>query len=101
MTVIFNKATIFPATEDVYPSVTYLTLHYGKKTLLLKVSPFILYPMPTPPNSPLYPLITSIFGEIEEVWLLASSKFKFTDNEYYYEHEIVMFGVFEQGTKKF
>ena len=101
MTVIFNKATIFPATEDVYPSVTYLTLHYGKKTLLLKVSPFILYPSPTPPNSPPYPLITSIFGEIEEVWHLASSIFKFTDNENGYEWGVVMFGLFEQGTKKF
>jgi len=38
-----NKATFFPAIQDVYPSTSYLSLHYGGETLLLELSLFILY----------------------------------------------------------
>ena len=76
-----NEAAIFPATEDVYPSASYLSLTYGGETLLLPLAPFILYPIPTPPTNPPYPLITSKFSNIfDEAWLPANSKFKFSDN---------------------
>ena len=42
-----NKAALFPAIKEVYPSVCYLSLHYGGETLLLELSPFILYMIPT------------------------------------------------------
>jgi len=44
-----NKATFFPAIQDVYPSDTYISLHYESETLLLKLSVFRLYSLPTEP----------------------------------------------------
>jgi hypothetical protein len=64
----------------VYSSASYLSLHYGGDTLLLKLSPYILYTIPVPPINPLYPLITCKFADVEEGWLSSNSTFKFTDN---------------------
>jgi len=80
VTVSGNKASFFPAIQDVYPSASYLSLHYGGDTLLLKLSPYILYTIPVPPINPPYPLITSKFADVEEGWLSSNSTFKFTDN---------------------
>jgi len=80
VTVSGNKASFFPAIQDVYPSASYLSLHYGGDTLLLKLSPYILYTIPVPPINPPYPLITSKFADVEEGWLSSLSTFKFTDN---------------------
>jgi len=41
-----NKATFFPAFQDVYPSESYLSLHYRGEILLLKLSVFRLYSIP-------------------------------------------------------
>jgi len=49
MVVVGNKATFFPAFQDVYPSASYLSLHYGDETLLLELSVFRLYGKPTIP----------------------------------------------------
>jgi len=43
-----HKATLFPPFQDVYPSDCYLSLHYGGETLLLELSVFRLYSIPTP-----------------------------------------------------
>ena len=75
-----NKAAFFPAIQDVYPSISYLSLHYGGQTNLLKLSPFIQYTIPAPRINPHYPLIKSNFGDFEEVWLPFRSTFKFSDN---------------------
>jgi len=76
-----KRVTIFPGFENFYSSHYYLSMSYGEETKLLKFSVFILYQIPAPPASPAYPPITSTFGDIEEVWLSASSKFKFSDNK--------------------
>ena len=47
-----NKVAFFPAFKDVYPSDCYLSLHYGGETLLLELSPFILYTIPAPTINP-------------------------------------------------
>ena len=96
-----KRATIFPGIENVYPSLSCLSMSYLGETKLLKFDITVLYKIPGPPNSPPYPPITSIFGDIEEIWLSASSKFKFSDNEYGDEKlGVVMFGEFELGTSK-
>ena len=82
MTVTGNKATFFPPIQDVYPSNSYLSLHYGGETLLLEISPFILYTIPAPPINLRYTLITSQFGDFKERWLSSRSTFKFSDNVY-------------------
>ena len=43
-----NKAILFPPFQDVYPSDCYLSLYYGGETLLLELSVFRLYSIPTP-----------------------------------------------------
>ena len=48
VTVTGNKAVLFPALQDVYPSTSYLSLHYRGETLLLELSVFRLYSIPTP-----------------------------------------------------
>jgi hypothetical protein len=95
-----NKAVIFPGIQDVYPSVTYLTLHFGGETHLLIISPFILFAIPTLPSNPKYSPITSKFGGIEEVWLSAQSSFKFSDQFSYLERGEIFFGYFAQEAKK-
>jgi hypothetical protein len=75
-------ATFTPAIQDVYPSASYLSLHYGGETLLLKISPYILYEIPAPRINPDYPLIKTIFADVEEGWLLSGSTFRFSDNLY-------------------
>jgi len=42
-----NKAAFFPAIQDVYPSTSYLSLHFKGETLLLELSVFRLYSRPT------------------------------------------------------
>jgi hypothetical protein len=49
VTVIGNKAAFLPAIEDVYPSASYLSLHYGGETLLLELSVYRFYTIPSPP----------------------------------------------------
>ena len=49
VTVTGNKAAFFPAIKDVYPSKSYLSLYYGGETLLLELSVFRLYGIPTIP----------------------------------------------------
>jgi hypothetical protein len=44
-----NKATIFPVIENVYSSLSYLSMSYGGETKLLKFSIFRLYSRPTLP----------------------------------------------------
>jgi len=80
VTVTGNKVTLFPPIQDVYPSLSYLSLHYGGETFLLKLSPFILYTIPSPRINSNYPLITTNFADVEERWLLSRSTFKFSDN---------------------
>jgi len=80
VTVTGNKASFFPAIKDVYPSTSYLSLHYGGETLLLELSPIILYTIPAPPLKPAYPLMKSNFADVEERWISSHSTFKFTDN---------------------
>jgi hypothetical protein len=75
-----KRAKIFPGFENVYSSLSYLSISYGGDTKLLKLSIFVLYQIPAPPTSTLYPLIATNFGDIEEAWLSAGSKFKFSDN---------------------
>ena len=43
-----NKATLFPPIQDVYPSTYYISLHYGGETILLELSVFNVYLMPSP-----------------------------------------------------
>jgi hypothetical protein len=47
-----NKVALFPPIQNVYPSTSYLSLHYGGETLLLKLSPYILYTIPVPSKTP-------------------------------------------------
>ena len=75
-----NKAKIFPLIENVYSSKSYLSISYKGETKLLNLSVFVLYQIP--PTSSLVTPITTSFGNIEEIWLPASSKFKFSDNIY-------------------
>jgi len=75
-----NKATFFPAIQNVYSSTSYLSLHYGGETLLLELSLFILYTIPTPSINPRYPLIISKFTDVKEGWLPFLSTFFFSDN---------------------
>jgi hypothetical protein len=48
VTVTGNKVAFFPPFQDVYQSTSYLSLHYGDETLLLELSVFRLYNIPTP-----------------------------------------------------
>ena len=84
VTVTGNKATLFPSIQDVYPSTSYLSLFYGGETLLLELSPFILYTIPVSPTNPRYPLITSYFTDVKEGWLPSRSTFKFSDSRFDY-----------------
>jgi len=68
-----NEATIFPALEEMYPSDSYLSLHYEDETFLLKLALFILYSIPTLPITTDHPPITSKFKSIEDTWLPAKS----------------------------
>ena len=49
VTVTGHKAALFPPIQDVYPSTSYLSLHYGGETLLLELSVFRVYSVPTIP----------------------------------------------------
>jgi hypothetical protein len=96
-----NRATIFPLIENVYSSKSYLSISYKGETKLLNLSVFVLYQIP-PTSSLVTPIATS-FGDIEEIWLPASSKFKFSDNLYDFKddtnvYEEIMFNEFEQAT---
>ena len=96
-----NRATIFPLIENVYSSKSYLSISYKGETKLLNLSVFVLYQIP--PISSLVTPITTSFGDIEEIWLPASSKFKFSDNLYDFKddtnvYEEIMFNEFEQAT---
>jgi len=88
----------------VYPSTSYLSLHYGSETLLLELSPFILYTIPAPDINPVYPLINSYFGDVEEGWVPSLSTFKFSDNkhdiELNNEYGEVMFAELGSESKK-
>ena len=75
-----NGAILFPLIENVYSSFSYLSISYIHETKLLKFSIFVVYRIPAPPTSSPYPLIKSIFGDIEEVWVTKNSIFKFSDN---------------------
>jgi len=59
-----NKAALFPAIQDVYPSTSYLSLHYRGETFLLELSPFILYTIPASPINLEYALMTSKFADV-------------------------------------
>jgi len=75
-----NMVTLFPDIEHVYSSLSYLSISYRGETKLLQLSIFVLYKIPAPTSHTLYPPITSSFGDIDEAWLSATSKFKFSDN---------------------
>ena len=75
-----NKAALFPAIEDVYPTISYLSLHYRGETLLLELSLFILYTIPAFTTETQQNLITSKFSDVEERWLPSNSTFRFSDN---------------------
>ena len=102
-----NRATIFPDIQNVYSSLSCLSMSYRGETKLLKFYMFVLYQIPAFPNSPPHPPITSSFGDIEETWLAASSKFKFSDNYFDFVsvpmgefiYGVIMFAEFEQGAK--
>jgi hypothetical protein len=76
---------------------------YRGETKLLKFSVFVLYEILAPPARPPYPIITSTFGDIEEAFVPASSKFKFSENRIDYlsdprgslEYGEIMFNEFE------
>jgi len=57
VTVNGNKATFYPAFQDVYPSLSYLSLHYGGKTRLLRLLIGSLYHIPALPEILQFPLI--------------------------------------------
>jgi hypothetical protein len=59
VTVTGNKAIFYPPIQDVYPSTSYISLHYGGENLLLELSVFLLYSIPTlPTNLPASPIYT-------------------------------------------
>jgi hypothetical protein len=47
-----KRATIFPGFENVYSSLSYLSMSYRGETKLLRFSIFRLYSMPTLPTNP-------------------------------------------------
>jgi hypothetical protein len=53
--------------------------------------------MPVPTINPDYPLMTSNFADITDIWLSANSKFKFVAHLFGIEYGVIMFGEFEQG----
>ena len=73
ITVVGNRVTIFPKIEQVYSSLSCLSISYKGETKLLKFSMFVLYQIPAPPINPPYPPIMSSFGDINEAWLPAHS----------------------------
>jgi len=85
-----NKATFFPAIQNVYPSTSYLSLHYEGETFLLELSLFILYNIPAPLLVDPYPLITSKFADVEEYWLPYNSTFRFSNNKL--DERVLTFG---------
>ena len=74
-----TTASLNPSPEHLYSSVSYLTMAYKGVTKLLEISIYKLYSIPTPPLSSQYPLISSDFTTLSDVWLPATSKFKFSD----------------------
>ena len=64
-----KEATIFPEIEQVYSSVSRLSMNYRGETKLLTLSVYRLYKIPTPPILPRFPLITSSFGDITQAWV--------------------------------
>jgi hypothetical protein len=65
LTVTGSKAVLFPPIQNVYPDVSYLTLHYGGETDLLELSIFRLYSIPIP-SIPLIEVISVKPSEIIE-----------------------------------
>ena len=106
--VVGKEAALFPGFSGVYSSFAYLSINYRTQTLILSISPFRLYSIPSPPSDPLYRSITSKFADISEAWLSTDSTFKFYDSymDYFsdphmeYTYGLIIFGEFEQGAKK-
>jgi len=106
--VVGKEATIFPGFLEVYSSLAYLSMGYRTHTLILSLSPFRLYSIPSLPSAPPYNPITSKFGDISEAWLSSDSTFKFSSNYYDYfsdpiqkfKYGAIMFCEFEQGVEK-
>ena len=99
-------AAIYPSTENIYSSVSYLSMNYGDATKVLKFSIFLLYGRPEPVINPNFPLIMSNFTMLSDAWIPSRSKFKFSDNinDAKYAglniYGTIMFCEFEQGVMK-
>lgn len=77
-----KKATILPEMKNLYSFISYLRMDYGGQTKILNFSIFILYAIPTPDIIGQKSLIMSKFSDVSDTWLLADSKFIFSDNYY-------------------